>query len=372
MTDLATSGKPEQLVPVRQRRVVEHLVQRGLLTSSDVVDRLIHVRDVTRRNRNYEVRAEGISGWFLKQGTDPSSVRTVAREAEVTAHLRSRAGAAVLAALPERLDYDPASGILAVTLFDDVLSGEDYHRRVGKFPLSVGRSLGRILAGLHGTPPGSDAVWGDSSSPWVLGMHEPWLDSLRTASGAGLAVLRLVQKDLACCETLDALRRTWRPTSIVHNDLKWDNVLLFKKPGQRGRSVRVIDWELASLGDPTWDVGAVLAAYLASWVRSVPANGERSSAGYAGSAGVPLATILPAQAAFWREYTRAAGLDTVDQGPLVTRVMQMAAARLILSAVESSQHAYRLSGDVVLLLQLASNMADRPLEAARHLCGISA
>jgi aminoglycoside phosphotransferase (APT) family kinase protein len=46
------------------------------------------------------------------------------------------------------------------------------------------------------------------------------------------------------------------PAALVHNDFKYDNVVL--DPDDLGRVVAVLDWEMATLGDPLTDVGLLL------------------------------------------------------------------------------------------------------------------
>lgn len=45
--------------------------------------------------------------------------------------------------------------------------------------------------------------------------------------------------------------------ALIHNDYKYDNVVL--DPHDLGRIVAVLDWEMATLGDPLTDVGTALA-----------------------------------------------------------------------------------------------------------------
>lgn len=47
--------------------------------------------------------------------------------------------------------------------------------------------------------------------------------------------------------------------SIIHNDFRIGNVLL--APASPGRIAAVLDWELATIGDPLFDVGYFLASY---------------------------------------------------------------------------------------------------------------
>jgi aminoglycoside phosphotransferase (APT) family kinase protein len=48
-----------------------------------------------------------------------------------------------------------------------------------------------------------------------------------------------------------------RPGAIIHNDFKYDNVVL--DPGEPTRVRAVLDWEMATLGDPVSDLGMTLA-----------------------------------------------------------------------------------------------------------------
>jgi aminoglycoside phosphotransferase (APT) family kinase protein len=70
----------------------------------------------------------------------------------------------------------------------------------------------------------------DRTAAW-LGEHLP----LRTAGGGRLAAL-------------------------VHNDYKYDNLVL--DPADPGRVLAVLDWEMATLGDPLMDLGTSLAYWV--------------------------------------------------------------------------------------------------------------
>src|SRR5262249_31747217 len=60
----------------------------------------------------------------------------------------------------------------------------------------------------------------------------------------------------------------WLPTqmpkktqaAIIHNDYKFDNVMF--DPGNPDRIVAVLDWEMATLGDPLMDLGTTLGYWV--------------------------------------------------------------------------------------------------------------
>lgn len=51
-----------------------------------------------------------------------------------------------------------------------------------------------------------------------------------------------------------------RSATVVHNDFKFDNLLL--NPADPGQVVAVLDWEMATIGDPLLDLGVALAYWI--------------------------------------------------------------------------------------------------------------
>ncbi len=61
-------------------------------------------------------------------------------------------------------------------------------------------------------------------------------------------------------EWLKANRPPERGASIIHNDFRFDNVVL--DPDEPLRILGVLDWEMATIGDPLMDLGASLAYWI--------------------------------------------------------------------------------------------------------------
>jgi len=59
---------------------------------------------------------------------------------------------------------------------------------------------------------------------------------------------------------LAATQPAQRDAVLVHNDFKYDNVVL--DPSDPARILAVLDWEMATRGDPTLDVGTMLAYWV--------------------------------------------------------------------------------------------------------------
>ena len=126
---------------------------------------------------------------------------------------------------------------------------------------------------------------------------------------------------------VDALTEEWRPSCLVHFDVKGDNILLSAK--RRARSGWLIDWELAALGDPAWDVGSMFADYLGVWLWSIPITGEHPPAHYLSLARFPLTGIQPALRAFWQSYRQVRGLTGMAATAFLLAATRYCAIRLI-------------------------------------------
>lgn len=91
------------------------------------------------------------------------------------------------------------------------------------------------------------------------------------ALGCGVDFGEYVAALQGLADELTRLRLEWRCTSLIHFDLTSENVLL----GQPGaaQQVRLIDWELAGVGDPMYDIGSVLSQLIGSALRSQQSSG---------------------------------------------------------------------------------------------------
>ena len=70
--------------------------------------------------------------------------------------------------------------------------------------------------------------------------------------------------DLPALERAAAWLAVNRPAesgaALIHNDYKFDNLVL--DPGDPGRIVAVLDWEMATIGDPLMDLGTTLGYWI--------------------------------------------------------------------------------------------------------------
>ena len=158
---------------------------------------------------------------------------------------------------------------------------------------------------------------------------------------------------------------------MIHGDMKWDNcVTYFENGNDKDPSVKIVDWELADIGDARWDVGAILQSYLSFWLLSIPANAEATAMQLVEMAQFPLEKMQPAIRVFWQTYLETHKVDSADAAELLESCVKYAAARMIQTAYEYMQYSSQISANALYLLQVSLNTLKDPKEAIRDLLAL--
>lgn len=141
-------------------------------------------------------------------------------------------GVVIRRTLPPELAAEPQAGGLCRALVDTLaaLHAVD-HQRIGLG--DFGRPDGYVARQVSGWTARYEAAATDDVP--AMGATAAWLDAHRPAE---------------------------RGAAIIHNDYKFDNVMF--DPAGPPRVVAVLDWEMATVGDPLMDFGAALAYWVES------------------------------------------------------------------------------------------------------------
>ena len=235
----------ESVTPRCSAAAVQFLVARGVMPVSCATDgRLRAVVTLGERHALHEIRHPDVPVCIVKMPLHESGRRYLAAEGAVLEYLdalpalsglgpgcRARDDHGSLLAM----EHIPDSGQRAATCppaLADALG--TLHRNTVHAPPAVARSLPPIFSALnHGRTANPQAL----SALWTFTADRPSL-----LAGVGAAA------------------REWQCYSLIHADVKPEHWRL--RPGADRRAWCLIDWELARLGDPAWDVGSVVHDYL--------------------------------------------------------------------------------------------------------------
>lgn len=120
---------------------------------------------------------------------------------------------------------------------------------------TLGENFLDTLVAIHGATP---------SDPVIGGLGKPLGYVQRQVEGWTARYEKAKTDDVSSVEQLAAWLHEHQPSEsgacLVHNDFKYDNLVL--DPANPGRIIAVLDWEMATVGDPLLDVGTSLGYWV--------------------------------------------------------------------------------------------------------------
>ena len=362
--------------------IVEYLLRRDLVSRERIVENDLVIVESSRRNCNVKTISKNGPCYFLKQeirdtGMEHGRPATVAYEAAVYRLFETAFGGGQFHRYLARYhDYDPTESILILQAIPGSISLAEYYYRRKRFSSRVAGELGKALATLHRSSVTElervrEIIGFEPALPWMFFIfrNEPWLKL--NSSTSNLEFTGILQASPELAGLFDEARDDWRASALIHGDLKWDNVLLLLDTASRRKpGLAIVDWELARIGDPCWDIGAIFSEYLNAWLSSIPLSSESGPDQYLALAGFPLSKMHPAIREFWAGYVRNGVSGPVEIQAQLLRATRYAGIRLVQSAYEQLQHESELTSKAICILQLCANILQRPMEAAVHLLGL--
>jgi Ser/Thr protein kinase RdoA (MazF antagonist) len=361
--------------------VVPYLLDKKLIHEDAVLDGALTVTSVPRRNRNLRVETPA-GGYVIKQPDDPTggAHRTLRVEADFYAFCQQEPAVAAMAEVLPRLAFvDPERSLFGLELLPGATTLWQRFWTAGPeaFPREVGRQIGRALGIVHRIlrdPPlrTAPALSGlSSAAPWVMMFHQPGPELLATLSPGNCQMLRVLQTHGQLGAALDRLRAAWLPETVIHGDVRCDNILVSPPaaPAGGGETVRLVDWELVQWGDPAWDVAAVLQDAVVFWVNSM-IPGDPDISALVASARFPWGLLQAYLGSFWQGYRQTAGLTADQENVTLLRAVAFSGARLVQAVFEGSAASDAMPAQAVLLLQVSANLVADAESAQLQFYGI--
>jgi aminoglycoside phosphotransferase (APT) family kinase protein len=247
------------------------------------------------------------------------------------------------------------------------------HERLGSFSIDAGKSLGEALAIIHSKvglrmrdDPPREAF--PLEAPGIFTAHRN--GPLNQWLGQGQRrLIDIVSKHNALPDCLDNLASNWRFDSFIHGDIKFENCVLSLSASSGITEVKIVDWELADFGDPCWDVGSLLQAYLYLCIRPSLAQRGVSLEARLERAGHRTESMRSSVAAFWKSYCAGVSMGESESHAFLERAIYCASARMIQMALEVMHGQMEPPPAALSLLDVSAEIMTRS-DAAAGLSGL--
>ena len=237
----------------------------------------------------------------------PDLAGSVSREAALHRLVATQPSLSALRGVTVALrSFEERRGALVFDLFGDAETLDARYRRTGRMEPAVQALLGACLAGIHEEarpqlPLITEQIAAQRLPPWILTITRR---DVPLFGQGGAQLVSMIRATPAIRQGLEAALARWQPVTLIQGDMKWDNILV-RAAADGTVDLRIVDWELADIGDPLWDMAGVLAGFFSSWLvedghmpwmadPKVPARPPEPIPME------PLRAMMPAMAAFWQ------------------------------------------------------------------------
>ena len=307
------------------RNFIRVLQDQGFVSNADLVDGSSVFLMGRQRNRFFVFKQLNKRSFFIKQAHEgeAGTQQSVTQEAAIYNAVQTHPDFAHLRAwMPEMLHFDPQTTSITFELLQDAEDVGTRARKSGSIDKTHAAMMGQIAADFHHVSLSSVEGLGiafEANPHWILRLEDDPspLASLRGRSPASAHFIDQIRADDQIKTTLATCRASYSCSALIHGDLKCENFLI--TPKEPVPSLRLIDWERADIGDPCWDVGWGIAAFILHQAMQAPTPAPQFDWNTAGAAIAP----------FWLAYSAAAHQQTD-----MSKSIDMIAARLLVAGYE--------------------------------------
>lgn len=290
-------------------------------------------------------------------------------------------GSKISGFIPKLLHFDPDRAILIVEYSDTHIDLDDYYLNDNQFPIVVAQSIGKVLATLHSQTferieyqqfldRQSNLETTDTAIEIINRLSRITPDIFRAMPPECLQFFKLYQRFPSLTQAILDLGNSIRPSCLIHNDLKINNILLdLSWALSTSKVIRLIDWERAGWGDPAFDIGCILGSYLEIWLNELTISNTLSINESLQLTSTPLELIQPSLFSLVQSYLASFPAITIARPDYLDRVIQFTGLSLI-QRIEITIDQERVFGNRgIMMLQVAKQLLCTPQAAMNTLFG---
>lgn len=273
------------------------------------------------------------------------------------------------------LHFDQARATLVFPFLHDVQSLSELYNdwlsdevRAEPLPVETASEVGQTFAVLHRETFKNEKVkafWmtraygGESEEllapDFSVGLRRLTPESFCLISTDALKFFRFYKRYPEMEAAILALNSAFVSCCAVHDDPRFANLLL-----RVNGELLLIDWEKWRWGDPAYDLGQMLASYVAMWLESLPAIAQLDLGTVLNMATVPLAAITPSTQALLRGYLACFPQILNHQPNFIVRVTQFIGLALVRQVQRKISQKQPIGNIEMAMAQVAKSLLCQP------------
>jgi Phosphotransferase enzyme family len=179
-----------------------------------------------------------------------------------------------------------------------------------------------------------------------------------------LKFFRFYQRYPEIGAAIESLNQSLVRDCVVHDDPRFANFLLHdsqsvENPSDQAK-VQLIDWEKWTWGDPSYDLGQLIANYLKLWLESLPVSASLDLASTLSQAKVPLSVVQASIAALIGAYLEKFPQILTYRPDFLVQLMQFTGLGLIRQVQLYISHKHPLGNVEMAMVQVAKSLLCKP------------
>ena len=360
--------------------VVTYLLEHKLINNNSIVDGDLQIFDVSRKNKNIKVIRKNDTSFLLKQSnpTDTQSSTTIKREALLYALMQNDEDFLPLLNISPRLiDFDVEKNLM-ITEFVIGSSFRDYilyamNETDTKYVGLLGKTIANYHYSFAKKATNQKLKFLPRTFIFENLLIHPGPEIFISLSQANMKLLKIIQKDQKIYDLLEGIVSSWDLQTLIHGDIKFDNIIIAssKKNTKSVNKILITDWEMATIGDPAWDIGSIFQEFVRLWLSLLPITGADSAEQLINISKESFQNMQKFLRAFWNGYYEGTDDKSAKElNELLIKSTNFCSLRLIQSAYEMLTSQSELNNLAVYMIQISSNILASTDNAITHLLGI--
>ena len=343
-----------------KKNITHYLLDKGFLDPGLFISGDYILTQTMSRNSIFRVEHQNKTGLFVKQLINQDTSNSYLLQKDATCHYvihKSELYQDVAKYIPKYYGYDLNHNILVTEYFPNTKSMHEIIYQKKEFSDEHAKKLAAILASFHfditkEVDNNTSLQFFSGMVPWILNIGTIDPSNNTNGSNNSNSVVVEIQKHPELVKKIEKVAAQWERYSLIHGDIKWMNFIV----SHDEKDMKLVDWEIADLGDPLWDVAGVLQSYLISWVLSFNNNVAQYHQKISGTEFLSLETVLPAIKVFWDAYALLQNFTKEEKDHKIIKAVSYMAVRMIQTAFESNMFEPKVSSNSMRIIQFCDHI----------------